>query len=91
MARHSFPIEHQRAAGIQSGKQRHGDSAWGAYMRRLKGYRAQQASYPGLARLWRTNFNRAGRGLPPLPVPDASLIRSRPASEVTVQRGQATE
>ena len=60
-------------------------------MRRLKGARHLHASYPGLVVVWRANMNRVRLGLPPLPVPDTSLIRARPASQVTVQRGQATE
>jgi len=89
MARHSFPRAHQVAAARIGAAQRRGDSAWGAYMRRRKGWVAQQTSYPGLVKLWRANANRVRLGLPPLPVPDTSLIRARPASQVTVQRGQS--
>lgn len=68
-----------------------GNSAWGARMRRRRGYLAQQRSYPTLAPIWFANGPRKRLGLPLIPVPDVGLIRGPGDSGVSIQHGRVKQ
>src|SRR3990167_3576226 len=78
----------QRGGRISTAARR-GDSEWGRWMLRRRGWLAMTRAYPTLHKLWLANAGRRLHGLPPLPVPAVEPGRAQPESEVRVQRGRS--